>query len=86
MAASHSGVRPNEAADSRRQLVRARRDDVAVLRGLLRPRFVEYPTPAAFLEMVTTEEYAKVHEHRAAALHRGDLIATSTWMAAEQFS
>ncbi|CPR07083.1 hypothetical protein BN971_00926 [Mycobacterium bohemicum DSM 44277] len=45
---------------------------------------VEYPTPAAFLEMVTTEEYAKVHEHRAAALDRGDLIATSTWMSAEQ--
>jgi uncharacterized protein (DUF1330 family) len=40
---------------------------------------VEYPTPAAFVEMVTTEEYAKVHEHRAAALDRGDLIATSTW-------
>ncbi len=36
--------------------------------------------------MVTIEEYAKVHDHRAAALHRGDLIATSTWMAAEQFS
>lgn len=47
---------------------------------------VEYPSPAAFLEMVTTEEYAKVHEHRAAALDRGDLIATSTWMSAEQFS
>ncbi|OBG55349.1 MULTISPECIES: DUF1330 domain-containing protein [unclassified Mycobacterium] len=47
---------------------------------------VEYPTPGAFLEMVTTEEYAKVHEHRAAALDRGDLIATSTWMSAEQFS
>ncbi|WP_156686624.1 DUF1330 domain-containing protein [Mycobacterium sp. Marseille-P9652] len=46
---------------------------------------VEYPTPAAFLEMVTTEEYARVHEHRAAALDRGDLIATSTWTAAEQF-
>jgi len=40
---------------------------------------VEYPTPAAFVEMVTTEEYAKVHEHRAAALERGDLIATSIW-------
>lgn len=44
---------------------------------------VEYPTPAAFLAMVTTEEYAKVHEHRAAALERGDLIATSTWSVAE---
>lgn len=40
---------------------------------------VEYPTPAAFIDMVTTAEYAKVHEHRAAALDRGDLIATSTW-------
>ncbi len=44
---------------------------------------VEYPTPAAFIEMVTDEEYAKVHEHRAAALDRGDLIATSTWSLAE---
>lgn len=44
---------------------------------------VEYPSPAAFVEMVTSEEYAKVHEHRAAALDRGDLIATSTWSAAE---
>ena len=44
---------------------------------------VEYPTPAAFVQMVTTEEYAKVHEHRAAALDRGDLIATSIWSAAE---
>jgi uncharacterized protein (DUF1330 family) len=40
---------------------------------------VEYPTPQAFIDMVTTEEYAKVHEHRAAGLDRGDLIATSTW-------
>ncbi|MGH3580758.1 DUF1330 domain-containing protein [Mycolicibacterium llatzerense] len=40
---------------------------------------VEYPTPAAFIDMVTTAEYTKVHEHRAAALERGDLIATSTW-------
>ena len=38
---------------------------------------VEYPTPAAFIEMVTTKEYAEVHEHRAAALDRGDLIGTS---------
>jgi len=44
---------------------------------------VEYPSPAAFIEMVTSPEYAKVHEHRAAALDRGDLIATSTWSAAE---
>ncbi|RAU98806.1 DUF1330 domain-containing protein [Mycobacterium colombiense] len=40
---------------------------------------VEYPTPRAFIDMVTTQEYAKVHEHRAAGLERGDLIATSTW-------
>jgi uncharacterized protein (DUF1330 family) len=40
---------------------------------------VEYPTPQAFIDMVTTQEYAAVHEHRAAALDRGDLIATSTW-------
>ena len=43
---------------------------------------VEYPTPQAFIEMVTTPEYAKVHEHRAAALERGDLIATSAWSVA----
>lgn len=40
---------------------------------------VEYPTPQAFVDMVTTPEYAKVHEHRAAGLERGDLIATSAW-------
>ena len=44
---------------------------------------VEYPTPGAFIDMVTTEGYAKVHEHRAAALERGDLIATSTWSVAD---
>jgi uncharacterized protein (DUF1330 family) len=44
---------------------------------------VEYPSPTAFIDMVTTEEYAKVHAHRAAALERGDLIATSTWSIAE---
>jgi uncharacterized protein (DUF1330 family) len=44
---------------------------------------VEYPSPAAFVDMVTTEEYAKVHEHRAAALDRGDLIGTSIWSVAE---
>jgi uncharacterized protein (DUF1330 family) len=45
---------------------------------------VEYPTPGAFIDMVTTEEYAKVHEHRAAALDRGDLIATSIWSVGDQ--
>ena len=40
---------------------------------------VEYPNPQAFVDMVTDAEYQKVHEHRAAALERGDLIATSSW-------
>jgi hypothetical protein len=31
---------------------------------------------------VTTVEYAKVHEHRTAALERGDLITTSAWSVA----
>jgi uncharacterized protein (DUF1330 family) len=44
---------------------------------------VEYPTPAAFIEMVTDADYLKVHEHRAAALERGDLIATSIGMVAD---
>ncbi len=44
---------------------------------------VEYPSPAAFLEMVTNEEYLKIHDHRANALDRGDLIATSTWTMAD---
>lgn len=44
---------------------------------------VEYPSPAAFISMVTDEEYLKVHDHRAAALERGDLIATSTWTTAD---
>jgi uncharacterized protein (DUF1330 family) len=37
---------------------------------------VEYPSPGAFLDMVSNEEYLKVHEHR-------DLIATSIWTMAE---
>jgi uncharacterized protein (DUF1330 family) len=45
---------------------------------------VEYPTPQAFIEMVSTPEYAKVHEHRAAGLDRGDLIATSAWSLAPE--
>jgi uncharacterized protein (DUF1330 family) len=44
---------------------------------------VQYPTPQAFIDMVTTSEYAQVHEHRADALERGDLIATSAWSIAE---
>lgn len=45
---------------------------------------VEYPSPQAFIDMVTTQEYAKVHEHRVAGLDRGDLIATSTWSMASE--
>ena len=44
---------------------------------------VEYPSPAAFLDMVSNEEYLKVHEYRAVGLDRGDLIATSTWTKAD---
>jgi uncharacterized protein (DUF1330 family) len=44
---------------------------------------VEYPSPAAFLDMVTNEEYLKAHEYRAGGLDRGDLIATSIWSLAE---
>ena len=40
---------------------------------------VEYPTPAAFVSMVTAEDYAEVHAHRAAALERAELIATTSW-------
>jgi uncharacterized protein (DUF1330 family) len=44
---------------------------------------VEYPSPAAFLDMVSNDEYLKVHEYRAAGLDRGDLIATSIWSMAD---
>jgi uncharacterized protein (DUF1330 family) len=44
---------------------------------------VEYPSPAAFLDMVSNQEYLKVHEYRAAGLDRGDLIATSIWTMAD---
>lgn len=40
---------------------------------------VEYPSPQAFIDMVSDPEYLKVHEHRVAALKHGDLIATSIW-------
>jgi uncharacterized protein (DUF1330 family) len=40
---------------------------------------VHYPTRQAFLDMVSGEGYAEVHEHRAAALERAELIATSAW-------
>jgi len=38
---------------------------------------VEYPTPSAFLEMIGSEAYLKVHEHRAAGVERAELIATN---------
>lgn len=40
---------------------------------------VEYPSPQAFVDMVLDPGYQKVHEHRAAALAQGDLVATSQW-------
>jgi uncharacterized protein (DUF1330 family) len=43
----------------------------------------EYPTPQAFIDMVTDPDYAKVHELRVAALEHGDLIATSMWSMTE---
>ncbi|OMC55056.1 DUF1330 domain-containing protein [Mycobacterium sp. IS-836] len=45
---------------------------------------VQYPSPQAFIDMVTTQEYAKIHENRAAGLERGDLIATSAWSVASE--
>lgn len=41
---------------------------------------VEYPNPQAFVDMVRDEDYQNVHEHRAAALQQGDLVATSRWV------
>jgi len=40
---------------------------------------VEYPSPQAFIDMVTDPDYLAVHDDRAAGLDRGDLIATSAW-------
>lgn len=40
---------------------------------------VRYPTRQAFLDMVSDEGYADVHVHRAAALERAELIATTAW-------
>lgn len=45
---------------------------------------VEYPTPAAFFEMVTAPDYP--HATRTGSLERGDLIATTLWADAEQFN
>ncbi|MCU1426320.1 MAG: hypothetical protein JWL83_320 [Actinomycetia bacterium] len=36
---------------------------------------VQYPSRAAFVEMVTTPEYEKAHEHREAGLERTTLLA-----------
>jgi uncharacterized protein (DUF1330 family) len=44
---------------------------------------VEYPSPQAFIDMVTDPGYLEVHEDRAAGLDRGDLIATSAWTIAD---
>ncbi len=38
---------------------------------------VEYPSPSAFRDMVTSKEYAQVYKYRAAAVDRGEVIATS---------
>jgi uncharacterized protein (DUF1330 family) len=40
---------------------------------------VEYPTPGAFLAMVSNESYGPVHSHREAALERTELVATGAW-------
>jgi uncharacterized protein (DUF1330 family) len=40
---------------------------------------VEYPAPAAFVEMVTDERYLEIHRHREAALESAELIATASW-------
>lgn len=44
---------------------------------------VEYPSPAAFIDMVTNAEYLEIHQLRSAGLDRGDLIATSAWTMAD---
>ncbi len=41
---------------------------------------VEYPSPDAFLKMVSDPDYLEVHTHREAALDRAELIATNRWM------
>ena len=40
---------------------------------------VKYPSPRAFLDMVTSESYQEISKHRDDALERGDLIATADW-------
>lgn len=41
---------------------------------------VEYPSTQAFSAMVADPGYQEIHEHRAAALRQGDLVATSKWL------
>lgn len=43
---------------------------------------VEYPSPQAFIDMVSDADYVEIHEYRVAGLEHGDLIATSPWSAA----
>lgn len=38
---------------------------------------VEYPSPAAFIQMVTSPEYLAIHHHRVEALEEAGLIATT---------
>lgn len=39
---------------------------------------VQYPSPRAFIEMVTSAEYEKIHRHREAGLERTALLACRT--------
>ncbi len=39
---------------------------------------VQYPSPRAFIEMVTSAEYQQIHGHREAGLERTALIACRT--------
>ena len=39
---------------------------------------VQYPSPRAFIEMVTSAEYQQIHGHREAGLERTTLIACRT--------
>ena len=41
---------------------------------------VEYPSPQAFVDMVTDAGYQEIYRYRANALSQGDLIATSQWV------
>lgn len=45
---------------------------------------IEYPSPTAFLEMVSSQKYANIHDYRAAALQRAELVVTSPWPATQE--